>query len=469
MNIFSLTQSLLRITESDTDDTAAELSSAPSDVQQTTPIPRTSPADQEDVTRINEELLAFVRESPSSFHAVATSVRRLRDAGFKKLEESNSFEIEPGNGYYITRGGSSLIAFFIPEHHTDDFRICASHSDSPTFKIKENPEITVEDTYTKLNTEPYGGSIYAPWFDRPLGVAGRIFARRKGRLIQRLVHMDEDMLLIPNLAIHMNRDINRSYSFNPQKDLLPLYQNKAANGSFIERIARQAKIEPSRILGHDLFLYNRQNGFIWGPHKEFISSPRLDDLQCAFSSLTGLLRADKNRHIAVHCMFDNEEVGSGTKQGAGSSFLESVLTRIMQALHSENDAFARAMPKSFLLSADNAHAVHPNHTDESDPVNRPRINGGIVIKYSAAQKYCTDGFSAAYCKMLCQKAKVPFQIFTNRSDKPGGATLGNIATTSVCMPAADIGLAQLAMHSPCETAGTKDTMALVQLMTCFFS
>lgn len=418
---------------------------------------------------LNQDLLRFISESPSAFHAVGAAVRRLTEAGYTRIDESEPFDPAPGKGYFITRNGSSLIAFFIPEKKAAHFRICASHSDSPTFKIKENPEISVENAYTKLNVEQYGGAICAPWLDRPLSVAGRVFIDEGGKLAPRLIHIDEDLLVIPNLAIHMNREVNKGYAFNVQKDMLPLYQCGFSDGAFMERIARHAGTTSEHILGHDLFLYNRQTGAVWGPEQEFVSAPRLDDLQCAFSSLTGFLKAKKEEYIAVHCMFDNEEVGSSTRQGAASSFLSFVLSRVMRSLFpDETDMYERSLPKSFLLSADNAHAVHPNHTDKTDPVNRPYINGGIVLKHSAAQKYCTDGFSAAYFRLLCRKADVPFQTFTNRSDMPGGSTLGNIATTSVSMPAADIGLAQLAMHSPYETAGTKDTSYMTRLLENFF-
>lgn len=414
-------------------------------------------------------LLRFIGESPTAFHAVSASVKRLQAAGYTRIDESEPFFLKPGCGYFITRNSSSLIAFFIPPQPASYFRICASHSDSPTFKIKENPEMTVEDAYTKLNVEQYGGAICAPWMDRPLSVAGRLFSDQGGRLVQHLVCANEDMLLIPNLAIHMNREVNKGYAFNVQKDMLPLYQCGPSDGSFLARIAAVAGLSPDDVLGHDLFLYNRQPGTLWGPEHAFISAPRLDDLQCAFSSLTGFLHAKKDSYIAVHCMFDNEEVGSGTRQGAASSFLSSVLSRIIRALRPEEpDAWDRALTKSFLLSADNAHAVHPNHPDKADPVNRPYINRGVVLKFSAAQKYCTDGFSAAFFRLLGQKAGVPIQFFTNRSDMPGGSTLGNIATTLVGMPAADIGLAQLAMHSPYETAGTQDTLSMIRLLESFF-
>lgn len=415
-----------------------------------------------------EELLAFIQKSPTCFHAVAAMKEILEAEGYGELREEDRWNLEKGGKYYVTRNDSALIAFAIPEEEAKGYRIMASHSDSPTFKIKENPEMEAEGRYVKLNVERYGGMICAPWFDRPLSVAGRVVVKEGEEIVSKLVDVDRDLLMIPNLAIHMNREVNDGYKFNAQKDMLPLYGMSSAKGTFLQTVAEAAGVKEEEILGHDLFLYNRQEGTVWGAEEAFVSSARLDDLQCAFSSLKGFLAGKKEKYIAVHCVLDNEEVGSGTKQGAASTFLRDVLVRINSGLGQDQEDYLRRLAGSFMVSADNAHAVHPNYGEKADPVNRPCMNEGIVIKHSANQKYCTDGVSAAVFKDLCKRAGVPFQTFTNRSDILGGSTLGNISTTQVAVNAVDIGLAQLAMHSPYETAGVKDTAYLIKAAEMLF-
>ena len=409
-----------------------------------------------------EKLLDFIEKSPTAFQAVDEMQKRLTENGFEVLSEKEYWKLIPGGKYLVTRNNSALIAFCIPEKESRVFHIMASHSDSPSFKIKENPEIKVDNSYVKLNVEKYGGMLMAPWFDRPLSVAGRVIIRRNDGLEEKLVDIKRDLVMIPNLAIHMNREANNGVSYNPQKDLQPLFAVGNTDRTLLEIIAEQTGVKKEDIISHDLFLYNRMLGTIWGADKEFVSSARLDDLQCAFASMEGLLRAQNHESIAVHCVMDNEEVGSGTKQGAASTFLKDTLLRINMGLGRTYEEYLMTLAGSFMVSADNAHALHPNYTDKTDPTNHPVLNKGIVIKFNANQKYCTDAVSAAIFKELCTKAGVPYQTFVNRSDIAGGSTLGNISNTQVPMNTVDIGLPQLAMHSPYETAGVKDTEYLVR-------
>ncbi len=416
---------------------------------------------------ISRDLLHFIAKSPSPFHAARGIKTAFVYDHAIELREEDDWDIQAGQKYVVTRNGSAVIAFTIPKDLPKDFRIIAAHCDSPTFRIKEDPEIA-DGPYVRLNVEGYGGMIMSSWLDRPLTVAGRVLVRDEhGNITPRLICPGKPLLVIPSLAIHMNREVNQGYRWNIQKDLLPLFGMK--NGlSFMDVIAAEARCKKEDILGHDLSLVSLVPGTMWGAENEFISSPRLDDLQCAFAAFRGYTMGPKQNHIAVFALFDNEEVGSGTRQGAGSTFLRDTLLRLTAALGLSEAQYLAMLARSFMISADNAHAVHPNYASESDPVNRPVLNGGIVIKFNAQQKYCTDGYSAAHFRDLCQQAKVPTQVFTNRSDRLGGSTLGNISNTQVALPTVDIGLPQLAMHSSYETAGIKDTAYLVMAAAKFF-
>lgn len=422
-----------------------------------------------------KDMLEFIEKSPTCFHAVENVGRILADAGCRELNEAQEWRIEPGHGYYTVRNGSALIAFRLPEGEAGGFHIAASHSDSPTFKIKESPEMTAEGAYIKLNTEMYGGMILSSWLDRCLSVAGRVVVKEKSGLEARLVNIEKDLLVIPGVAIHMNRDMNKGVAYNPQVDMLPLYACCGESGSetgrsvFMKRIARAAGVKRENILGHDLFLYLREKGRIIGENGEFVLSPRLDDLQCVYASCTAFAESAPGRYINVCAVFDNEEVGSGTRQGADSTFLEDVLWRIGEGLGKSRSAFLQMIADSFLISADNAHAAHPNHPEYADPTNRPHLNGGIVIKYHGSQKYATDAWSAARMKQICERAGVPCQSYANRSDIAGGSTLGNISTAHVSVSSVDIGLPQLAMHSAVETAGIRDTKYAVDALRVFFA
>ena len=410
-----------------------------------------------------KKLLKFIEKSPTAFQAVTEMTKRLDKEGFEELKEEDHWKLKKGGNYYVTRNHSAIIAFSIPQKPVWKFHIMASHSDSPSLKIKENPEIEVENAYIKLNVERYGGMILSPWFDRPLSVAGRLIVRQDGKIREKMVAVDRDLLVIPNLAIHMNREVNDGYKYNVQKDMLPLYGLESAKGSFFKTVAEAAGVKEEDILGHDLFLYNRMSGTVWGSEEEFVSAPRLDDLQCAFSSMEGLIAGKNEKSICVHMVMDNEEVGSGTRQGAASTFLRDTLLRINLGLGRSYEDYLISLAKSFMISADNAHAIHPNYPEKADPVNRPHINAGIAVKYNANQKYCTDGISAAMFKELCKEAGVSCQVYVNRSDVAGGSTLGNISNTQVALNTVDIGLPQLAMHSPYETAGVKDTEYLIRV------
>ena len=420
---------------------------------------------------IVSDLIRFLEGSPTCFHAIKNTETELERHRFTRLSENEAWSLTPGGSYYVTRNGSSLIAFTIPAGSWSRMHILASHSDSPCFKIKEHPELETEGHYIRLNVERYGGMILAPWLDRPLSVAGRVIVKDAdtGTYTMKLVNIDRDLVLIPNLAIHMNPDANKGYTYNPQKDMLPLYGTLSAKDTFMKTVAQAAGIEESDILGHDLFLYNREKASIWGADQEFLSCGRLDDLQCAFASLAGFLAGKKERYLNLHCVFDNEEVGSGTRQGAASTFLYDTLTRIFLGLGRSTEDYLISLADSMMISADNAHAVHPNHPDKADPSNRPYLGEGIVIKYNASQKYCTDGISTAMFRDLCREAGVPVQTFANRSDMAGGSTLGNISNTQVPLNTIDIGLPQLAMHSPYETASVKDTEYLVRAAKEFFA
>jgi aspartyl aminopeptidase len=414
-----------------------------------------------------EALLAFIKKSPSCFHVVQNLSEQLEQEGFLHLPEARRWDLKPGGKYFVTRNTSSVIAFRIPEGTFGSYQMICSHTDSPTFKVKEIPELSGGECI-RLNVEKYGGPLLAPWFDRPLSVAGRLMVRKDDQIQSVLVNVDRDLLIIPSLAIHMNREANTGYNYHVQKDLCPLFAGADSEASFLQLIAETAKVERENILGADLFLYDRTPGTFLGAGEEFIASPKLDDLQSLYTSFTGFLQAENADSITVFGAFDNEETGSMSRQGADSPFLADTLSRISSALGKTQEEHLAALASSFLLSADNAHAMHPNYPEKSDAKNYPKMNGGIVLKYNANQKYTTDARSAAMFRLICERAGVPCQTFANHSDQPGGSTLGNIANTHVAMYSADIGMAQLAMHSPYETAGAYDCRYMEQLARAFY-
>lgn len=425
-----------------------------------------------------QKLMQFLDNSITSYHAVKEVQKELEQAGFTELSEKKLWKLEPGASYYVIRNDSSLIAFQLPSCKATDvkgFHIYAAHTDSPSFKIKENPEMEKEGAYVVLNTEKYGGMILSTWLDRPLTIAGRVCLAKDGEIVSYPVRLAENLCMIPNLAIHMNRDMNDGVKLNPQIDMLPLIsmqqQKKTIKALAAETLSEALgeRIEEKDILGSDLYLENCEKAALAGAEREFIMAPRYDDLACVYGGLEGMLAAEASQYINMLAFFDNEEVGSLTRQGADSTFLRDTLANIGAGLSVSSAVLRSWTAGSFLLSADNAHACHPNQGGKADPTNKPFLNGGIVLKHHGSQKYATDGYSAAFVKLLGKRSEVPLQTYANRSDIAGGSTLGNLAMAQVSMPAADIGLPQLAMHSAYETAGTKDMEYLIRLVKEFFS
>ncbi len=403
----------------------------------------------------------FLDGAVSTYHAIAALGEELKKAGYAPISEADNWNLVPGGKYFLTRNGTALMAFRVPEKTPKGFLLTASHSDRPGFKVKENPEL--KSAYIRLAVERYGGMLMSTWLDRPLSVAGRVLVDTENGVETKLVNIDRDLLLIPNVAIHMNRQANDGYKWNPASDMIPLFGGKDAAGKFAALLEESAG---GKVLGHDLSLYVRQKGTIWGMEDEFISSAALDDLACAWCCTQAFLNAGESENMPLLCVFDNEEVGSSSLQGADSNLLQAMMERICKALNLD---LYTMLAQSYMLSADNAHAIHPNHPEFADPNNAPVMNQGVVLKFNANQRYCTDGVSAAIFRKVCAKAEVPVQTYCNRADMAGGSTLGNISLTHVSVPSADIGLPQLAMHSCFETAGCKDVAYMIDALTAFYS
>lgn len=413
-------------------------------------------------------LFKFIENSPTCFQVAENIKNELINSGFTELQENKSWDIEKDKGYFVIRNNSSIIAFKLPKGDYTGFNICATHGDSPSFKLKKNPEVAVENSYIKLNTEKYGGMNMASWLDRPLSIAGRVLVRDSDRIISHTVNIDRDLLMIPSLAIHMNRDLNNGYKYNEQKDMLPLVSNYLENLKVEDIIKEELNIEGEEIIDSELFLYVRERGIVWGRDNEFISAPRLDNLQCTYAALKGFIQNERFDNIKVVAVFDNEEVGSQTKQGAGSTFLHDVLKRIVISEGKNEEDYLKELAGSFMLSVDGAHALHPNYAEKSDLTNKTVLNKGLVIKVNSSQKYTSDAISAGLFKCICEKGKIPYQMYYNRSDIPGGSTLGNISATNVSVKTADIGTAQLGMHSAYETAGAYDTKYMIDAIRNFY-
>ena len=415
-----------------------------------------------------DDLVEFLQESVTPFHAAATAESWLRAAGYTRLEEADYWNLEPGKGYYVTRNGSSVVAWRVPEHAIGGWRIVASHSDSPSWKVKNDR--VENDGCRRLSVEGYGGMIMPTWLDRPLTVGGRVIVKTEDGIESRLVCIDRDLLVIPSLAIHFQRDVNKGHTYNPQIDMQPLW-GPADSRTLTDLVAEELGVDPADILDTDLQLVTRQTPTQIGPDGEFFMAPRIDDLECAATTLLGFLDAAAETDSAcapVWAMLDNEEVGSSSRMGAESSYLRDVLDRIIEAVPHSGQAMPRALANSFMLSADNAHATHPNFPQKSDPCAPVRLGGGVVLKYNASQKYTTNAVSGAVFRAVCQKAGVPVQVFTNRADEAGGSTLGNLQSHTLPIPMADIGLAQLAMHSAVETTSVADAEAMTKAVAAFY-
>ena len=415
-----------------------------------------------------DDLFEFLQEGVTPYHAAATAAAWLDAAGFTRLEEADYWNLEPGKGYYLLRNGSAVVAWRIPAHAIGGWRITASHSDAPGWKIKS--DAVTNDGCRRLSVEGYGGMNMASWLDRPLTVAGRVLVRTADGVETRLVHFDRDLLVIPSLAIHMQRNVNKGHEYNPQIDMQPLWGPEAGR-TLTDLLCEELGVAEGDILDRDLQLVTRQAPTQIGPDGEYFMAPRIDDLECAATTLLGFIDASAETDSAcapVWAMLDNEEVGSSSRQGAQSSFLRDVLDRILESIPHSAQMEHRALANSFLLSADNGHATHPNFPAKSDPAAPVRLGGGVLLKYNASQKYTTNALSGGIFRAICEKAGVKVQTFSNRADEAGGSTLGNLQSHSLPIPMADIGLPQLAMHSAVETAAVSDAEAMVRAVAAFY-
>ncbi|MDR2129928.1 MAG: M18 family aminopeptidase [Odoribacteraceae bacterium] len=425
------------------------------------------------------ELIEFIYQSPTNYHAVARVKRELSAGGFISLSQGEAWSLEQGGKYMVTQNDSSLFAFEIGHGSCarDGFNLICAHSDSPTFRVKPHPELPIGGRYLKLNTEVYGGPILYTWFDRPLSLAGRVLLKGEEALrpVTCFVHFDRPLLVIPHIAIHFNRTINEQGNpLSKQKDMLPvlgMINEHFEKERFLSRlVAQEIGVPETEVLDFDLTLYEHAKGSLCGLNEEFISSGKLDDLAMVHAGVKALVGSTgRSRHTRVLAIFDNEEVGSGTKQGAASPVLRTIIERIVFGLGGSPEDLYRAIHHSFMISADMAHALHPNYAEKHDPTNHPVINGGPVIKFNANQKYVTDGDSAAVFETICGMAGVPCQRFVNHSDMAGGSTLGNLLLSQMEMRGVDVGNPMWGMHSVRETAGVQDHAAMIKAFTTFYN
>lgn len=420
------------------------------------------------VKMISNDFIDFVRQSPTAYNCVENVKNVLIANGFNELSETEEYHLEKGKKYFVTRNDSALIAFTLGSkvNENSSFQIVASHCDSPSFKLK--PEsIHAGNGYVSLNVEPYGGMIMSSFLDRPLSLGGRVIVEKDGKICSQAVYINRPLCLIPSLCIHFNRDVNNGYKFNPQKDLQPLF-SLGDKVDFKEFLKDELKID-GEILNYDLFLYNYERGAIFGKENEFFACPRIDNLSSVFTSLNGLINSHNDEKINVMAIFDNEEVGSSSLQGAVGDFLKVTLMRLAASLGLDEKKLLKMIASSFMISADNGHAKHPNYPEITDVDNYALLNKGILIKYNASLSYVTDGLSSSLLMSLMKKHNLPYQSFTNRSDIRGGSTLGNLSLRQLSLLSVDIGLPQLAMHSLYETAGTKDLEEMTKLMKVFYN
>lgn len=411
-----------------------------------------------------ENMLDFIYESPTQFNAVEVSAETLEKNGFEKLNPKENWKLEVGKKYYTTKNSSALVAFKInsDEVEKEGFRIIGSHTDSPGFRIKPNAEMESCGAYLKLNTEGYGGMILSTWLDRPLAMAGRVFliGENPFKPVEKIVNINKPVCIIPNLAIHMNRSINDGYKYNKQTDMLPLVglinEQLEKDNYMVKLLASELDVEVEEIIDFDIFLYEYEKGCFTGANEEFISTGRLDNLSMYYSSVEALLDSDSKSGISIAVGFDNEEVGSSTKQGADSNMLLNILERICISLGKDRQQFFEAIENSFIISSDLAHAVHPNVNGMADPTNRPVMGKGPVIKVHAGQAYTSDGYSISVYKEICRECGVEYQEFVNKSDQRGGSTIGPISSTHIDIPSVDIGAPILSMHSIRELGCSED-------------
>ena len=412
-----------------------------------------------------EKLINFLNESYTAYHACDNAKQALEENGFVQLFERDDWSLCEGGKYFVMRGGSSLIAFTVGALDEFSYKIVATHTDSPALKLKENPVVKKAGDTAALNVEQYGGGIWYSFFDRPLKVAGRVI-RGNGRSLRAETVVSSFNVQIPSVAIHQNRDANSGFSVNAQVDLQPLCA--LLNEQFSTNDVME-KIVGEKAVSYDLFLVNADMPYTFGVNNEFLAAPRIDNLASTFAGLEALTSAAETTGICLLAMMDNEEIGSLSPQGADGDFLETTMRRIAYALRFDDNEFYKALASSFLLSVDNAHAVHPNHPEKADPVNTPKLNGGIVIKSHAGKAYVTDALSSAVIKTVFDNAEVPYQNFFNRSDVRSGSTLGALVTRHVSMPGADIGIPQLAMHSACESMAIADYEVMVKGLSAYFA
>ena len=418
--------------------------------------------------KLGYELIDFINKSPVSFFAIENVKKMLNGNGYKELEENKYFELQLGNKVYFVRNNSSLVALDIGEQVNKEyspFHIIASHSDSPCFKIKPVSD-SKSDIYNRINVEVYGGLIAPSWLDRPLAIAGRVVVKTEEGIEYRLINLEDNLSMIPNICIHFNRDINNGYKYDPATDLQAFIGQELEGSPLRKLLSEHLDVKDEDIINFDLYLYNHEQGYLWGKKKEYVSSPRLDDLECVFCSTKAIINSHNSTAINVLYISDNEEVGSSSRQGADSDFLETIFKEVSDKL---DISYKLSIANSFLVSADNAHAVHPNKPFISDANNKPYMNKGIAIKFNASQSYTSDAVSGAIFQRLCESSGTPYQFFTNRSDIRGGSTLGNILLGHVSLLSVDVGLPQLAMHSSFETAGTIDIKYAIKAFSEFYS